>query len=561
MGFFDFLSAPAQDPTLEDQALWKKKKTSPEAKPFQDDEALRLAQHTNEEARAAAPKGLPGEMAEYDRGQMANAGHGEGLRKAVESANVVLSTLPGTMASSSSSPFREVLSDKTRLQVKAVGNALSSGKLKVHPSVLADDFERLSGNQEFQPHERKAMAGVASMFRQAASAIEQQKALGSSKPFNPSPQAVEEAQDKLELLRRQEAAARQKLETVGLTNPQRPNIENSIIEIAKEREGLVAAVKKFQSNPPLNGQPQGDPAKPPLEADIKKNLAGGGRTEESFRLAVVGALKQAEKGAGFDIEDLNAEVPFSNAFRTLLPVLDPSQKVTRELVDLALKQKAPQQEPKSEGSASSPSPESDATLAELKMKQKERRDLFASLGKDPSSQNWLSAIVTILLSAAIGSEKALRVMGYASKTNTLKYQLDILNQEINEDIAILRDQRSGEREMKKEAARRLQRKEDDSSTWKRQMGMAMLNHKLIIERNQKRNNPETDYMKKLSAAFQRATGMAAKFSSTMNDPFADEGVKAAAQKSFEMYMKKAAEIDAQLTDMSNGVLEEEAVEE
>lgn len=300
----------------------------------------------------------------------------------------------------------------------------------------------------------------------------------------------------------------------------------------------------------------------PLEASISKNLAGGGRTEESFRLAVVGALKQAEKGAGFELGDLDKEVPFPVAMRTLLPVLDPSGKVTQEMVGLVMKQRATGQQPQGgqEAGGGTVPAESDATLSELKMKQAERRDLLLSLGRDPSSQNWLSAIVTILLSAAIGSERALQVMGYASKTNSLKLQLDILNQEINEDIALLRDQRQGEREMKREAARRLQRTQDEQEVWRRQVGMALLNHKLIIERNEKKGNPETALMKKLQASYQRAVGMAAKYSGEMQNEFAPTDKRDQARANFNFYMKKAADLDMQLDDMGGDVLEEESEE-
>lgn len=559
MGFFDFLSAPKQDsPKLYTEQGAVKKKLIPPGEDgadsqtqYETEEALRHSQAENKAARSGEASTLEGASNANKSAGMAQEGLIKDYDRARGDALTVLQNVYGGMKGSG--PFDSEGRKRGYGDIVAVQKAVTS---KAHPLALAEDFDRLAGNNEFRPDERKAFAGVASMFRRSSQSRDAAAVAGEAPKVVPPQEAIQQAQAKAETLRRQEEEARNRLGTMGVTNPLRAGTQNAILEIAKEREALEGKLKEFATK---QEAPQTFSSAPPLDADIKRNLAGGGRTEESFRLAVVGALKQAEKGAGFEIEGLDAQVPFSNAFQTLLPVLDPSGKITRELVDLAVKQKGPQKDPKSEGSA--PSPESDATLAELKMKQQERRDLILGLGKDPAAQNWLSAIVTILLSAAIGSEKALRVMGYASRTNTLKYQLDILNQEINEDISLLREQREGEREMKREAARRLQRQEDDAAVWKRQLGMKMLDHKLIIERNQKRNNPETDYMKKLSSAFQRATAMAAKFSSTMNDPFADEAVKESARKAFEQYMIKASELDAQLNEMSNGVLEEEAVEE
>ena len=88
-----------------------------------------------------------------------------------------------------------------------------------------------------------------------------------------------------------------------------------------------------------------------------------------------------------------------------------------------------------------------------------------------------------------------------------------------------------------------------------------MNHKLIIERNSKKGNPETSLMKKLQASYQRAVGMAAKYSGEMQNEFAPTEKRDAARRNFDFYMKKAAALDMQLEEMGGEVLEEEAVEE
>lgn len=557
MAFFDFLTSPKQDTAdlQREQADLRKKKLQPQAEPFQDDEALRLSQHQGEEARAQQTQSVQGAVNANKSAKMAQQGLMQDYDRAVGDAYAVLENTTGSF--SKQGAFNRPSEDSLR-QVQQVKQAITK---KADPMALADDFSRLSQNLEFSPEERKAFAGVSAMFVRASKSRDMAAASGEAPQIQPSPESLAQAQAKVEALARQEEAARQKLQTLGVTNPQRQATQNAVLELAKERQETERNLKHFsQQEAAKAAQPQPQSTTPPLQADIKKNSASGGRKEEDLRLAVVGAMRKAEQEHGLELGDLvGNEVDYATALRTMLPVLDPSGKVQAEMLALAMKQKQGgqiQQQPTEPGSQQAPA-ESDATLAELKMKQAERRALLGGLGQDPSAQNWLSAIVTILLSAAIGSERALRVMGYASRTNTLKYQLDILNQEIEEDMALLKEQRQSEREIKREAARRMTRQEDQNEQRKWELGKMVFQHQLIIKRNEQKGNPETSLMKKLSAEFQRSLGIASKYSKPPYLNQFGEWTDPRGKAEFERYMKKAAELDAMLREIGGTAEPEE----
>ena len=85
----------------------------------------------------------------------------------------------------------------------------------------------------------------------------------------------------------------------------------------------------------------------------------------------------------------------------------------------------------------------------------------------------------------------------------------------------------------------------------------MLQHNLIIKRNEQKGNPETGLMKKLSAEFTRSLGLASKYSKAKDDPFVDDAEKLKAKTEFERYMKKAAELDAMLREIGGTAEPEE----
>lgn len=218
--------------------------------------------------------------------------------------------------------------------------------------------------------------------------------------------------------------------------------------------------------------------------------------------------------------------------------------------DANSQQNAPQQQPTD--------PRIAQTEARIGQREAELRALYASLKDNEFMRTWPGIILYVLVGlitqnpafaarliggrdnrAAIGAE----IKGIQGELARLDRQLA---RDIDRDVMV-----------KREAARRLQHKEDRDDQRKWEVSKLMLQHNLIIERNAKKGNPETFMMKKLAAEFQRSLGMASKFSGEMQNEFADPGNRAKARQNFEHYMRKAAQLDEDIKNMGGAVLTEE----
>ena len=559
MGFFDFLSSPSQDvgSLQKEQAELRKrmaKAPSQEAAPLEEAKPFEPKEPLPEEPFQGRPAKDPA---------LARRQYSDRESRLVKKEQQIVSQVKGILDTSFATYYNAP-------EIVKVKEALGKGSLS--PYQLASDIDVIlekkgfntGGNVIIDPGQLQKL----SHLRNELSVVLDERGEFEAEPrpqsaAQSSPDELEansiEASQKAAAIRREASslgvlASAPKIREAQILESQASAMRQEAMRMKRDLEGQERKAQEIPQAPPPRS-----PEEIPLQGNIERNLAGSGKTKESFNLAVVGAWKEAEKSGLIDINGLEDQVPFGVAFRTLLPILDPTQKVTMDLVDLVNKQKQTQiPEP---GGAPSPQggqmPEGESpALMELRAKQKERRDLILSLGQSPSSQNWLSAIVTILLSAVIGSERALSVMGYASRHNLLKYQLDLLHQEINEDMAILKEESEAKREVRREAARRMTRQEDTADQRKWELSKLMLNHNLLIQRSEKRGDPETAVMKKLSAEFNRSLGIAAKYSKTKDDPFASEASKREAKMMFDKYVRKAMDLDATLQELS-GTSEEE----
>ncbi len=193
----------------------------------------------------------------------------------------------------------------------------------------------------------------------------------------------------------------------------------------------------------------------------------------------------------------------------------------------------------------------------IQSKEQEMRALYATLRETPFMRTWPGIILYVLVGMLTQNPAfAARLIGGVGnraavndEIKGIQYQLARLDREL------ARRERE-DAYTQREAARRLQRKEDQVDQRKWDLSKMMLQHQLIIKRNASRNNPETALMKKLAADFQRNLGMASKFSGEMQNEFADPKLRENARQNFNLYMRRAAEIDAQINDMGGSEAEQ-----
>jgi hypothetical protein len=560
MGFFDFLSTPKQDiPTLErEQADLRKKKPQQEANPFQDDEALRVSQYKNEEARAGEASTLEGASNVNKSAGMAQKGLVQDYDRAVGDAFAALSNVRGR-AFGKSDAFP---SDERR---RAVGEAVQVEKnlsKKANPLALADDFERLSSNKEFDPEERKAFSGVAAMFRRASQSRDAAAISGEMPKAAPPQEAIQQAKDKAENLRRQEEAARKQLETMGVTNPNRAGTQNAILEIAKERESVESSLKEFSPKAPVE-------VAPGPNDKLQKGFSSAGVSQKEVARSVNEGLEAVAGSMGADFNPGDA-VSFQYALPYAIAALGPEAQLafSEWMRDIKKKEAeakgfTPTGNPAQDAGGMSAKGEGEGPSHQDMIRQnfEQQKLARADFAAAQELQSWPAIIAFCLLGMLIGPQGAFAFFSNARKKKELQGWL----QQLEMERKYLSDEQDYTRKMESEtrsaAARRLQHKEDRDETFRRQVGLTMLNHKLIIERNEKKGNPETAVMKKLQASYQRAIGMAAKYSGEMQNEFAPEDKRNSARANFNFYMKKAAALDMQLDEMGGDVLEEEPVEE
>ena len=80
-----------------------------------------------------------------------------------------------------------------------------------------------------------------------------------------------------------------------------------------------------------------------------------------------------------------------------------------------------------------------------------------------------------------------------------------------------------------------------------ELGKMVMNHNLILQRIQKKGDPNTALMKKLSSDFNRTAALAAKYAKSASDPLSPN--QKGDRMQFETLMRKAFDIDATLKEI------------
>ena len=334
MGFFDFLSAPAQDPTLQDQESYAKKKT-----PF-------VPQQPQEEA----PKTFDALRQKDESQKMAVQGLENDYSKAWAQALKTIDSIPGGHSLESQGKSFQAFppNPDTVNRLKTVKNALkkvAEGTSSAPPSAFADDFQALAKDPQLAKY-GPALNSVAEMFRRADAS--QKQAVQSRESYAPapaSPDMILSEKQNLETIVRRQQEARERLAKTGFTNPMRAGLENSIAELEKAKKQAETNLKDFGGDKKAAIVQPGAAKKPTfVEENADENLppTNPKPIENEFktlgipREKLVNDAIEILKAVGIDEGSWDDQVPTQAAIKRLLSVMDKegtfAQKLSEDIM-------------------------------------------------------------------------------------------------------------------------------------------------------------------------------------------------------------------------------------
>lgn len=549
MGFFDFLTAPNNgDP--------KAKKP--------------VAALPGGAVAEAEPTQLPFTLSE------SHAGSGSGRPSAPSPADAKRSTKPGLLGESDSKFLKERA--KTRdLAFSEARNAIEMALSEI------DSRDPGAGNpMDRKPFEARLRAAAPENYAKEVENILNEleptvRGLGGTFDRNAILSNVENA---VTNYRRLLATPQQSTDTQRLETQDRPNLQaqldqkmkaiESITEkekfaaterqrqqLAEERKFFVTEAAKLQQKVGASQVP----AEATSQTPVTDYMDGLGIDRETL----VDRIRESMKAVGIGQDKWEQPVDPRSGLLRVVGALDQNGSFAALLAGQLAKARA-------EDQASAATPRQDPgvkeasdgiarTEAKIQGREAEMKALYAQLAQSPFMHTWPGIILYVLVGMITQNPAfAARLIGGVGNREAIDREIKGIQYDLRRLDNELERREQDYRYQKQEAARRLQHREDRQAEWQHQIGMKLMEHKLIIERNQKRNNPETTLMKKLSSEFQRASTMAAKYAPTANNEFAPEAERQKAQANMNAWMRKMAQIDAQLGELGGDVLSEEPSE-
>ena len=275
--------------------------------------------------------------------------------------------------------------------------------------------------------------------------------------------------------------------------------------------------------------------------------------------ALTERVHKAMQAVGIPIDQWESKVNTQAGILRVTSALDPQgafAQLVKDSLDRARAEDAAGQQQVQQGEARIAETERAITGKEYQL-----RALYGSLGQSPFMQTWPGIILYVLVGLLTQNPAfAARLIGGVTNRNSVNAEIKGIQFDLRRLESRLARREQDQIEFKREAARRLQRREDHALDQLISLSKMKINHDLIIERNAKKGNPETDLMRKLSRDFQRSLGMASKFSGEMQNEFAEKEVRGAARENFNKYMERANALDKQIIQIGGDVLEEETDE-
>lgn len=552
MGFFDFLSSPAQDPTLLNDSESKKKKKLPfsfegmtqeEARrlsgqfgpgdPLED--ALDLDAETADESKSNVDK-LKVRKAHLD----IQSAFGDAL-KAIGDAEQRLEPSPAE-AMGGAYGITKPGDDQARSYLRSVHQRASYRR---DPLKLADDLQQLGA----QLKDNALISASQKLIRagQAQAELEAMRKQGG--PLAIDPAEVQAVQAKLE--QRQQNLQQQLLTAGEIRTPQ---LRQELAATTKELARIQTQEQEKQQQPAKVEQA---PPMPGEKGPVSNYMDGLGIDRDTL----VDRLRKSMHIVGVSPEKWEDPVDPKAGLLRVLGALDPGGDKFVHLIAQSLTDARAQDQMGAQGAPTPGSQERDAveeTQGQIASKEAELKALYSQLASTPFMQTWPGIILYVLVGMITQNPAfAARLIGGVGNRDAIDREARSLQMDLRRYESRLQHRETAERLARQEAARRVQRVDDrkDSRVW--ELGKMMLQHKLILQRNAQRGDPNTPVMKKLSGDFNRASAMASKFEKTMNDPFASEEDRKNAKKMFDYYIRLAAELDVDLRGIGGSVLDEE----
>lgn len=575
MAFFDFLTAPKQDTSdlQREQADLRKKKPQEGQTPFQAEES-ELA------SIQAAEAGLPQQEVRQDtavkpdnrtlvssyRSKEADLVKREG--RTVAEISSILDSRSGAYTNPYDTELRKIDGDIARVRKAITSNTLKPGMLAQDIDVIIDRIQKYKKNntspkpgafgtqlpdQVFHDNDinrliqlRGALAGLA----------EERVQLDSEKPEFRN-QAIPSGELAAEATKLQQAAekARVEAQNMGLL-AREPKIREAQ-NLQAQAAALNARAQEAKGAEDGAEQDWRSTVVTSLDDDPDKGAASAGVSPKEYRQSVNESVDNLRKQMGPDF-DVHSPVSFKYALPYVIQSMGPEAQIafTQWLKEIKRKEaeasgKSPDGKPPGQvaGDMAGEAPSlDDQRRAEIQANMAQQKQARMDLAEAQELQSWPAIIAFVLLGVLIGPQGAFAFFSNSKKKNQLKLWLQQLEMERKYMLDEEKYEKDTEREIKREAARRMTQREDKAEQRQFEMGKLLVQHRLIIERAQRRQNPETTVMKKLSGEFSRAMGLAAKYS-PKNYEFSPDAEKSKAAANFEYYMRKAAEIDVQLREI------------
>lgn len=578
MGFFDYLTAPKQDISQlqGEQADLRKKKLppTPAANPFQNEESelasiqdpgsAQLQQETQQEPTAKPDVRVASSAYRAKESDLVKR---EG--RTVAEIDSILGSRSGAYTSPYDTELRKIDGDIARVRKAITSNTLKPGMLAQDIDVIVDRIQKYRKNNTSP---KPGLMGMTQLpdpifhdndinrliqLKGALSGLAEERVqLDSEKPEFKS-QAIPSSELSAEATKLQQAAEKARIEAQNMGLLAREPKIREVQNLQAQAAALNARAQEAKSAEEGGEQDWRNTIVTSLDDDPDKGAASAGVSPREYRQSVNESVENLRKQMGPDF-DVHSPVSFKYALPYVIQSMGPEAQIafTQWLKEIKRKEaeangKTPDgQNPAQDAGkmAGEPISPNDQRRAEIQANMAQQKQARMDLAEAQELQSWPAIVAFVLLGVLIGPQGAFAFFSNSKKKNQLKLWLQQLEMERKYLLDEEKYEKDTEREIKREAARRMTQREDKAEQRQFEMGKLLVQHRLIIERAQRRQNPETAVMKKLSGEFSRAMGLAAKYS-PKNYEFSPDAEKSKAAANFEYYMRKAAEIDVQLREI------------
>ena len=544
MGFFDFLSAPEQDPT-------KKKKVG--AMPGGTVDEFDTSQYplNTEELFAGYGPKTPQE----DPKKVADVASRERYR------SVEKDVLKGESAflQQAKNLFLNATRDttgptSTNKDFIAVANALERGELTL-PQVGADIEQILKTNKDLSPEMSKRMATLSSNIRYV---MDKRRNLDEAPVPDLGPGADPEAMRKdFEDLSQKATRARMEADTLGvLTKGPKQKEADLYSGQALALKGHLDEAGKPQEKPLTFAEKNSDPTPPPTNPQPVESQF---KTLGIKRQQMIQSLTDIVKGVGINGDEWDDDVPTQSGIKRILSVIDPegsfAQKLAADLVAEKASQTQAEDAKRLDERRRSIGKEVDLKI-EAQAQKSELRQLYQSLNDQPFMRSWIGIALYLVIGTLTGPTNAARLLGIGRNRNAILGEIEAIKEEMRMTSRSQERQEKMSYAYRKEAIRQLKedreyrRRKDDS------IQEIYLRHKLILERA-KRSPVEgfKPHISKMEQDYARTLKSMSEAEKIIgNNLLSDrDPKKIAASREYDVLKKRAAEIDKELLGLTNKV--------